>query len=107
MTALNEQDAEDILGPLAFLALKERRARILQFCFDKGETRNSYHFEEEANLVKRDKAPKTFAVLEQSKFRKLCPRRPRHYKKYRMRNEDPQMRAAGTFDTGGSMSVPW
>lgn len=106
ITSIDEKDASWMSATLAFLALKERRADILQFCFDQGNFPFESFFEEEANRVKKDKDPETFEVLEKSRFREMHPRKARHYKKYR-RNESPRTRAAGTFDSGGSHPIPW
>ncbi|RYO82770.1 hypothetical protein DL762_006434 [Monosporascus cannonballus] len=70
-------------------ALLDRRADVLQFCLSRGGFEYDDKFKEESYRVED---PETFAVLEESEFRKLHPR-----------NQPPRV----TFDVAGALPVDW
>lgn len=121
---------------LAFLALQDRRADVLQHCLEKEDFPYESYFEDEANTVESDKDSETFKVLEGSKFRKIFPRKEKSAGSPRegtspmpsdtteigwpfrgakiiksvdraKRREEELLERARTFDVGGSHPVPW
>ncbi|KAI2466206.1 hypothetical protein F4781DRAFT_365244 [Annulohypoxylon bovei var. microspora] len=72
--SLDEKHAKYICQLLATRALLDRRADVLQFCLDRGGFDYESNFKFEANTVYEKNHPKTFTVLEASKFREVHPR---------------------------------
>jgi hypothetical protein len=88
--------------------LQDRRSDILKLCLDQGGFAFEYYFEDAADRFQNaSDDPETFKVLEESKFRKLYPRRaPRN-------DEDVEEESEGeedpseVFDRGGRLPVNW
>ncbi|RYP04196.1 hypothetical protein DL764_004617 [Monosporascus ibericus] len=86
---LDEKHAKYARRLLAMRALLDRRADVLKFCLSRGGFECDDKFKEESYSVED---PETFAVLEESEFRKLHPRK-----------QPPWV----AFDVGGAHPVDW
>ena len=102
LDVLEEEQAKFIRGLLALLSLQERHSEILKLCLSLNGFAYEGYFEDEANRVSEDCDPETFKVLEESDFRKGCPRIAPGTEEYDD-DEDP----SGVFDVGGSYPVYW
>ena len=91
--------AKGVKTSLAFLALQERRPDVLKLCLDEGGFPYEAYFIIEADELDEKKDPETFAVLEQSRFRRLMPRKPPG----EVKSDNP----AAVFDRGGKFPVEW
>ena len=86
----------------------DRRSDILKLCLDQGGFAFEHYFEEAADRFQNaSDDPETFKVLEESEFRKECPRKaPRNEEDVEEEpegEEDP----SGVFDEGGRLPVIW
>ncbi|QIX02278.1 hypothetical protein AMS68_007795 [Peltaster fructicola] len=108
LAELTDNTAMYVRKSLCFLALRDRNAKMLKFCMDEGGFPYESYFEDEANRVDPAKDPEVDAVLEQSEFRKMYPRRPapgdaEDGDDDSVLSYDP----AKEFDEGGSHPVDW
>ena len=95
--------AKGVKESLAFLALQERRPDVLKFCLNQGGFPFEPYFHVEAEIVDEKRDPETFNVLEQSRFRRLRPRKaPDHGG-----NDGDIRNPAAIFDKGGELPVEW
>ena len=118
LLALDSEVRENMAESLAYLAVKDGKPDLLEICFE-ADFRYEGYFEREANAVDPAKYPETFAVIEQSQFRKVYPRRE-PANEVEETNSDSgieddeydrdrrwRRRAARAFDVGGSHPVEW
>lgn len=107
---------------LAYLAVKDRCADMLEMCFE-GRFRYEGYFQDEADSVDPESDPETFRVLEHSRFRQSYPRKdPADYNSDNEDDDDTDSgvgyddaeldelardRAAAAFDVGGRFPVEW
>lgn len=108
---------EGIRKSLAFLASQDRRADVLKLCLEKGDSPYESYFEDEANVVEREKDPETFSVLEASHFREIFPPRDGSAGVHsgakgsrlsgKAKREEELLERARKFGQGGSHPVDW
>lgn len=100
LAALAENHVKWMRGSVAFLALQDRRSKMLEMCLNlKGGFPYEAYFVEEADRVEESKDPETFRVLERSTLREYFPRQAAGPG----RDENP----AATFDRGGKLPADW
>jgi hypothetical protein len=108
---LDDEHAKNIRKSLAMLALQDRRAGVLKLCLDQGGFPYEHYFEDAANRLQDEHddpenechEPETYRVLEESRFRKIYPRKTARSKEELDAQEDP----AEVFDQGGRLPVDW
>jgi hypothetical protein len=109
---LNEENVEYLRKSLAMLALQERKADILKFCFEKSFAYENY-FVDEANRVQADKDadPELVKVVEESEMRKMyrwvAPRDEDDDWDEDSEEEELDEDPCGVFDYGGKYDVGW
>jgi hypothetical protein len=84
--------------------LQDRRSAILKLCLDQGGFPFEHYFEDAANA---SDDPETFKVLEESRFRKIFPRRVPPGEGDSEEEFEGEKDPSAVFDQGSRLPVNW